>query len=72
MNAEDLVTLALDSRASILQPVEPYFPVAHGNVLLEPDCERPCFHDDLDGNQFFFNYPSEATFPKIAGDEGAV
>ena len=26
--------------------------------------------DDLDGNQLFFNYPSEATSPKIAGDEG--
>jgi hypothetical protein len=23
--------------------------------------------DDLDGNQLFFNYPSEATFAKIAG-----
>ena len=44
MNAEDLVALAFDSRTSILQPVEPYFPVAHGNVLLELDCERPCFH----------------------------
>jgi len=28
--------------------------------------------DDLDGNQLFFNYPSEATSPKIAGDEGTV
>ena len=28
--------------------------------------------DDLDGNQLFFNYPSEATPPKIAGDEGNV
>ena len=25
--------------------------------------------DDLDGNQLFLNDPSEATLPKIAGDE---
>jgi hypothetical protein len=28
--------------------------------------------NDLDGNQLFFNYPSEATSLKIAGDEGTV
>jgi len=28
--------------------------------------------DDLDGNQLFFNYPSEAASPKAAGDEGPV
>jgi catechol 2,3-dioxygenase-like lactoylglutathione lyase family enzyme len=28
--------------------------------------------DDLDGNQLFFNYPSEAPSPKIVGDEGTV
>src|ERR1700721_1163619 len=26
--------------------------------------------DDLDGNQLFFNYPSETASSKIAGDEG--
>lgn len=28
--------------------------------------------DDLDGNQLFFNYPSEIASGKIAGDEEAV
>jgi catechol 2,3-dioxygenase-like lactoylglutathione lyase family enzyme len=28
--------------------------------------------DDLDGNQLFFNYPSEAQSPKTAEDEGTV
>ncbi|MGC1461105.1 MAG: VOC family protein [Terracidiphilus sp.] len=28
--------------------------------------------DDLDGNQLFFNYPSAATSPRIAGDEGTA
>jgi len=28
--------------------------------------------DDLDGNQLFFNYPSESTTAKVARDEGAA